>query len=843
MYAGSAEIGTEEPMAPTQKNTKKAPKTVSRYTYDAPDPVTPETGHTDRLVDEEVVRLDMDNGWSEGLEVVKLETNETVVVDMDPAIDPVLLWSGKRNRREVPVLPLQRNEVVSESGIARIVERARANATGDGSSQRSLFADLERDLRESDKDKRVEFYTHEEEWRNKLICGDSLEVMESLLKYEGLAGQVQMTYLDPPYGISYNSNFQQRIDSASNEKGDSGDDVLTIHAYRDTWSLGIHSYLTYVSERLYLIRELLANSGSVFFQIGDSNVHLIRMLMDEVFGRANFVSQIAFSKTTGLGVTSGLPGRVDYLLWYCKDRSRGTMNSLYENQSPVESGYTNIELPDGTRRSLTREERAGITPFPADGRLWMSADLTKPGPGAKYEILFEGKAFNPGRRWWGMPKEAMERLVGTGRVALLGKSLRYVRYFDDFPLKGITNLWTGWGGATNPLYVVQTNEEVVARCVSLTTNPGELVFDPTCGSGTTAAAAERLGRRWATCDTSRVATNIARKRLLSSTFPYFTLVGSTPSSGFLFEEQPWVTAKSTAYSLEPERVMLVDRPLIDSTTVRVSGPFEVMTLGRYSIEDWKGALVDDGADESKLENYVQVICHLYQPHVELVAASGFIHGVIETEDESLGISVGPLTGRVTAYQLNEATKEAESAGLAKVDVLGWAFEANVGEVKERLEEQHGVQLTLVMIRPDALAEGLKVTQPDMLFSPLALPEVRIERQGGGNGAAEWEVVLDGVTVFDRKAKTTTFHRADDNYIAAWYLDEDYDGDCFVDCQMFFDFIKAPNLTAAAGVEIDPEEFNIRFTSEPFPAGKYKRVAVKVVDVYGNESTMVRELGS
>ena len=816
--------------------TNRTPKTVKRYTYDTPDPVTPETGHTDRLVDEEVVLLPMDNGWSSALEIARLDPETSVIVDFDPAFDPVLLWSGKRKHRDLSVLPLQRNEVVSESRLTRIIERARQAGTSEPERQGSLFAELERELRESTKDKRIEFYTHEEQWRNKLICGDSLQVMESLLRYEGAAGHVQMMYIDPPYGIGYNSNFQQRIDTASNDKGDLADDVLTIRAFRDTWSLGIHSYLSHLSERLYVMRDLLASSGSIFFQIGDENVHLVRMLMDEVFGRANFVAQIAFSKTTGLGVTSGLPGRIDYLLWYCKDRPSVTMNSLYEKQDPIESGYTNLELSDGTRRTLSRDERSGAAPLPDGSRLWMSADLTKPGPGAKYEIEFEGKSYNPGRRWWGMPKEAMEKLVESGRVALLGKSLRYIRYFDDFPLKGITNLWTGWGGAPNPLYVVQTNEEVVARCISLTTSPGDLVFDPTCGSGTTAAAAERLGRRWVTCDTSRVATNIARKRLLSSTFPYYTLIGNTPTDGFRYEEQAWVTAKSTAYGLEPERVVLVDHPEVDGAAVRVCGPFEIMTLGRYSLEDWKGSLVDLQNHQGGLENYVETICRLYEPDAE-VAGTGIIHALVDGDDGQYGISVGPLTGRITAYQLNEVAKEAESVRINRVHLLGWAFEANVGEVKGQLEKEHGVSLELVMIRPDALADGLKMIEPELLFSPVALPEVEVVTRTPD----EVQVALAGVTIFDRQTKRTMFHSADDHYIAAWYLDEDYDGDCFVDCQMFFDFRKAPNLKTIAGVDVDTEEFDIRFVSDPFPVGKLHRIAVKVVDLYGNESTIVLDL--
>ena len=274
----------------------------------------------------------MDNGWTQALKVGKLPDQEgrPIVVDMDPSVDPVLLWAGKRSRREVPVLPLQRNEIVSESRIAQLVERARRAAESETPADRQqyLFAELEKELREEEKRRRVDFYTHDEGWKNKLICGDSLHVMESLLHYEGLRGRVQMIYVDPPYGIKYNSNFQQRVDSTKNETEDQADDVLTIKAYRDTWTLGVHSYLSYLEERLYLCRELISDTGSVFVQIGSENVHLVRALLDEVFGRSNFMSEIVFFKTSGKGA-SRLDSVYDLLLWYAKSRSELKSHQLY----------------------------------------------------------------------------------------------------------------------------------------------------------------------------------------------------------------------------------------------------------------------------------------------------------------------------------------------------------------------------------------------------------------------------------------------------------------------------------------------------------------------------------
>lgn len=834
-------------MASGRKKSAKAEKEVTRYTYDdIKEPRTPETGHTSLLpAEEQVVSLPMDNGWSKAIQVGKLSENDErpVIVDMDPAADPALFWAGKRNRRQVPVLPLQRNEIVSESRIAQIIERARkaaAEKTG-AVHQGSLFAGLEKSLRETDRSRRVEFYTHEEGWKNKLICGDSLHVMESLLHYESMRGQVQMIFIDPPYGVKYDSNFQQRVDSADNADEDGGDDVLTIKAFRDTWSLGVHSYLSYLEERLYLSKELLSDSGSVFVQISDDNVHRVRLLLDEVFGADCFVAQIAFTKTTGLTSTKQLASRCDYLLWY--GRTTGyRYQPIYEHQDPLDSGFAKVVGAGGERRTLTKEERLGSARLPVGCRLYMADNLTKPGPGAKYSVEFNGRQYDSGSRWWGMPKEGLEALIAAGRVELVGKTLRYVRYYDDFPYKVITNLWVGFAGASDPSYVVQTNEDVVARCILMTTRPGDLVLDPTCGSGTTARAAERYGRRWITCDTSRVAVNVARRELMKCVFEHYLTRDGSSRSGFLYEVATRITPTTIAYKKEPETVELVDRPKKDPSAIRVCGPFEVMSLGRYSVEDWRGYVARErsGDEPALLENYVQVICRLYRKDAAIQGASGLVHAIAEGENERVAISVGPLSGRVTGKQINDAVQDALASGVLEVHVLGWAFEANVGEVKSALEKRGKVKVELIMIRPDTLAEGLKVTKPDMLFSPLALPDINVALTRSGKGQ-EARVTLKGVALFDRQRRTTEYKQADTGYVSAWYLDEDYDGDCFVDCQMFFDFNKAPNIKSALKAEVDPEEFTLRLVSEPFPVRGYKRIAVKVVDVYGNESTVVHEL--
>ena len=843
----------------SKKRGNKSEKKVTRYTYDdVKEPRTPETGHTALLpTDEQMVTVPMDNGWSKAIQVGRLSEVDVrpVVMDMDPSADPVLFWAGKRNKREVPVLPLQRNEIVSESRIGQIIERARKAAAEKEPKARqgSFFADLERTLRETDRSKRVEFYTHEEGWKNKLICGDSLQVIESLLHYEGMRGKVQMIYIDPPYGVSYNTNFQQRLDTTTNEGGDQADDVLTIKAFRDTWALGIHSYLSYLAERLYLSRDLLADRGSIFVQISDTNFHLVRDLMDEVFGASNFVAPIAFSKTTSQ--SSGfLPSVGDFLIWYAKDKAAAKYFQLFLAKEQGTAGaehYDWVELPDGTRRRLTSEESEGETALAEGHRLFTPGDLCSSRPGRaheKWSVTIEGKEYWPtGSSTWKTNKEGMERLRAAKRLIVVGNTLRYVRYLDDFGAYPLTNFWldTGVAGfAGSKDYVVWTNPKVVSRCVAMTTEPGDLVFDPTCGSGTTAYCAERLGRRWITCDTSRVAINVARRRLVSAVLPHYVTQNGVVSSGFRYESLKRTTMGTFSGDKESQEVALVDQPIQDKSALRVCGPFEVMSLGRYSVEDWKGYVVREAArvgEPATLENYIEVICRLYRKDAAIQGASGLVHAVAETEKEKIAISVGPLSGRVTAKQINDSVQDALASGILEIHVLGWAFEANVGEVKSQLEGRGKVKVELIMIRPDTLAEGLKATQPEMLFSPLALPDIEVKLKKNGKSLAEAVVTLNGVALFDRKRRHTEYKHADSGYISAWYLDEDYDGDCFVDCQMFFDFKKAPNLKAALKAEVDPEEYKLQLTSQPFPVRGYKRIAVKVVDVYGNESTLVHEL--
>jgi adenine-specific DNA-methyltransferase len=593
-----------------------------------------------------------------------------------------------------------------------------------------------------------------------------------------------------------------------------------------------------------MARELLASQGSIFVQISDENVHIVRCLLDEVFGRDNFVALIPFRKKTMPLGTTLIEQMADFILWYARDVKVVTFNKLYLKQD-VEGEFHHCwyELPVGSRERMTPEQLNNHSLLPVGARVYRLKSLEPSGPmeSGKFDYDFDGKRYPHPKNGYGTTSKGMDRLKKLRRLQPEGNRLTFILYADESALTRLTAPWTDTIGADDKQFVVQTNSMVIERCMLMTTNPGDVAFDPTCGSGTTAYVAERWGRRWITCDTSRVAINIARKRLLSGTFTHFRLAGTQVSQGFVYRRARRTTLGSLANDEEPQELIVTDDPEPNKDAVRVTGPFEVASLGRYSVEDWKGYVREPGIGEAvKLENYVEVICRLYRKDAAIQGATGLVHAVAETEKEKIAISVGPLSGRVTGKQINDAVQDTLASGILDVHVLGWAFEANVGEVKSQLEKRGKVKVELIMIRPDTLAEGLKATQPEMLFSPLALPDIEVAVEKNGE-EKHVRVTLNGVALFDRQRRTTDYKAADSGYVSAWYLDEDYDGDCFVDCQMFFDFKKTPNIKAALKAEVDTDEFRLKLTSEPFPVRGYKRIAVKVVDVYGNESTIVRDL--
>ncbi len=472
---------------------------------------------------------------------------------------PWLEWAGKREKRwfEVDPVALHIHERVSASAILKAAQRQ--------DIEYDLFADPKLSREEA-----MQFYKHDVDWANRLILGDSLQVMSSLARREGLAGKVQMIYIDPPYGIKFSSNWQNEVGKP--DVRDSNDDLTRepemIKAYRDTWTLGVHSYLDYLKQRLIVARELLTDSGSVFVQISDENLHRVRAVMDEVFGADNFIGLVSFRKTTG---QSGyyLPETNDYLLWFGRDRAQTKFNPVFQPREG--GGWVNYHYALGTTEesmTLNKEQRDDYTLVPDDFSVYRRSPLTSTSSSEStlQPVDFCGVTFRPGKGGWKSNSDGIERLRRAARLESYGTTLSFRRFTNDYPFFPLTNAWTdtaSGGYGDDKVYVVQTNQKIVTRCMMMTTAPGDLVLDPTCGSGTTAFVAEQWGRRWITIDSSRVAVAIARQRLLTAKFDTYKTKDASegvdpdkpknPGTGFHYKTVPHITLKSIAQnkSLDP----------------------------------------------------------------------------------------------------------------------------------------------------------------------------------------------------------------------------------------------------------------------------------------------------
>ncbi|RRR72399.1 MAG: site-specific DNA-methyltransferase [Candidatus Viridilinea halotolerans] len=495
---------------------------------------------------------------------------------------PWLEWAGKRERRALEVDPvaLHIHERVSAQAILKVAAREQV--------QRSLFADPEQEYREA-----VRFYQHDVNWANRMILGDSLQVMASLARRENLAGKVQMIYIDPPYGIKFGSNFQPEIGrrDVKDKESDLTREPEMVRAYRDTWTLGVHSYLSYLRDRLVVARELLADSGSVFVQISDENLHRVRAVMDEAFGVENCVSVITFAKTSS-ATGNHIASAVDYLIWYAKDIKKLKYNRIFKSKSienDVGERFTRVELPDGTRRFMLPEERNDVENLPAWSRIYRHDNLTSQSgsDSTNFPVTADGVTITPNRGYWKTNQTGMRRLVLAHRIAAPSpNSLAYVRFIEDFPVSIISNIWTDTitGAFTDTkVYVVQTNTKVIQRCILMTTDPGDLVLDPTCGSGTTAYVAEQWGRRWITVDTSRVALALARQRMLTASFPMYKVKNGevdgapNPDAGFVYKTVPHITLKSIAQNVALDAIFARHQPLLDQRLAALNQALQVVT--------------------------------------------------------------------------------------------------------------------------------------------------------------------------------------------------------------------------------------------------------------------------
>ena len=512
----------------------------------------------------------------------------------DPHLDPQLVWAGKAEHTnfEVPTVSLHVHERIDPRTIIEAVRKQNQVQA----VQLSLFEIPAENppIRQA-----IEFYKHNHNWSNRLVAGDSLLVMNSLLEKEGMAGQVQMIYFDPPYGIKYGSNFQPFVNKRDVKDGK--DEDLTqepemVKAFRDTWELGIHSYLTYLRDRLLLARELLSESGSVFVQISDENVHHVRELMDEVFGKDNFKAQINFKSMQALG-QSGLAKVYDYIIWYSKNCEKAKFHPLFTPKNILEDKeYRFIEdkeEPKGYRK-ISEEEFRNIRDY---SQIFRRSALTSSGftPSCMFTFEFDGVECKPfGRKSWRTNQAGIETLKKSNRLFILAGNPYFKLFYNDFSYIPLENSWTEQAAAESRLYIVQTGQKFIQRCLLMTTDPGDLVLDITCGSGTTAYVAEQWGRRWITCDTSRVAITLAKQRLMTATFDYYQLAKPQEgvSSGFQYKTVPHITLKSIANNPEiregmkrieieqainkyAEQETLYDQPILDKSKVRVTGPFTV----------------------------------------------------------------------------------------------------------------------------------------------------------------------------------------------------------------------------------------------------------------------------
>ena len=853
----------------------------------------------------------------------ELEQPVPVRYPRDPTLDPQLVWKGKDELDGEDLVAEAPPIYIQEKIDPRVlIENLRNTAARpEDEPELTLFETFD-GLPELDM---VEFYQHDANWSNRMILGDSLNVMASLAEREALRGKVQMIYMDPPYGIKFGSNWQvsaRRREVKDGRVEDATREVEQIKAFRDTWELGIHSYLTYLRDRLMVAKDLLNETGSMFVQIGDENVHLVRSAMDEVFGSENFCGQIAFAKTTG---QSG--GRIrsvfDYLLWYARSVEVVKVRDVYAAREPIENideRYVCVEAEGGELIDLSVAQKAGRESFPS-GRIVKLTDLTSQTGGAssRFPIELHGRTFRPsGSRGWSTNNEGVERLAAANLLYPVGRTMMWKYYRDWFPYRPINNIWldlrpSGFGATR--IFVVQTIPDVVARCLLMTTDPGDLVVDPTCGSGTTAYVAEQWGRRWITVDTSRVALALSRQRILGARFPYYLLADSVDGRakegellgtslppaepghdvrhGFVYERAQHITLKSIANNPDIKEGMtrdeidaairrhadfelLYDKPYEDKRKVRVSGPFTVESLSPHRSLAFAGSAVDqtssvneeiEEASHGEAEFEQTILANLRTAGiqngrkgerlefdaVEPYAAS-YIQAIGERDGvdgdgapRRVGITIGPQYGTVGPGFIKDAAREANRAGdIDLLCVLGFAFDPAVvgGNDGEFVTSEDGfanvaaerrlgkVPVLLVRMNADlVMGEELKKTGAGNLFTVFGEPDIEITKSGD-----ELRVILRGVDVYD--PNTGELRGNDTDQIALWMIDTAYNGESFFVRHCYFTGGQDPykRLKTALKADIDQEAWEslYRTESRPFPRPESGKIAVKVINDYGDE---------
>lgn len=826
----------------------------------------------------------------------------------DPTLDPQLVWQGKDEQDSKDLFadapPIYQQEKIDPRVL--IENLRKTGRRGEQEPELTLFESFD-GLDELDI---VEFYKHEANWSNRMILGDSLQVMASLAEREALRGQVQMVYVDPPYGIKFGSNWQSRVGKRDVKDGkleDAAREAEQIKAFRDTWELGIHSYLAYLRDRLVAARELLTETGSCFVQIGDENVHLVRSLMDEVFGSENFVSQITFATTSGFSQSSALGRAGDYVLWYSTSLAMLKSHTLWR-EALDRQGYNWLKFANGASRSMTLAERSGQDDLPMGARIYQPDNLVSQGSASEPQPFeFKAKIYLPGvnSHWKPRYSEGMSRLVVADRIHVAANSIRYIRYPEDFGWSARNNNWTdtATGNFTDDkLYVVQTGTKIIERCMLLCTDPGDLVLDPTCGSGTTAFVAEQRGRRWITIDSSRVALALARQRLMGARFPYYKMVDPAEvRQGFDYERVQHITLKSIANNLDIKEGMttvgiaaaikkhadfetLYDRPIEDRTKVRVTGPFTVESLSPHRSLAFAGNPEDpsnretiseqDAAEDAESPNFEQsILDNLAKAgiqngrrneritfdsldsyggiYIQALGERSVDDGAPDEVPARVGIVIGPQYGTVSPSFIKSAAREAVKADdIDLLCVLGFAFDAQATEVTEAdgitvEASAHGfanvagerrlgrIKVLLVRMNVDLLmGEDLKKTGAGNLFTVFGEPDIELRDADGGQVIVE----IKGVDVFD--PTTGEIRSNDTGQIALWMIDTNYNEESFFVRHCYFTGDGDPykRLKVALRADIDAEAWESlrRTESRPFARPETGKVAVKVINDYGDE---------
>jgi adenine-specific DNA-methyltransferase len=849
------DVGTQ-----AQFKQKKPPKT---YKYDSSlSPALDWDGqNAARERGEELIRRILE---SDSLDEVRAAAQELKALGQ-----PFLDWAGKAERLsfDVPTLPLFVHERLSTKAILETLK----GHERDRQMELQLFADPQLPLHQQ-----LEAYEHRGGWTNRLILGDSLVAMNSLLEYEGLGGQVQMIYIDPPYGVKFGSNFQpfvRRRDVKNNADADMTREPEMVKAYRDTWELGLHSYLTYLRDRLLVARDLLAPRGSVFVQISDENLHHVRELMDEVFGAENFAAIITYAKTTS---TTGDDLSVvnDYILWYFRDRNRGPkVQMLFKKKRPGEvggTGYSRVMLDTGEIVPLSS---FADDELPRGARICTVGDLTSSKPPGDFPVEFGGQVWGPGKGYWKTGPDGMQKLVDLGRVYAGRKNLGYIRFLDDFPYFEINNIWTdtvgqNQFGPAGKIYAVQTANIAIQRCILMATEPGDIVLDPTCGSGTTAYVAEQWGRRWIAMDTSRVPLALARQRLLTATFAYYELQdpGRGPAGGFVYDRRqnrkgeevggivPHITLDTIANDEPPVPELLVDRPDVDNKITRVSGPFVFEATIPTPVDVDGDGTEDSGQpnDEGYVDRMLEALRRnpvlqlvgnqsLTLQNVKQPARSLYLSAEANLDPDGAPVAIvfGPENGAISEKLIYEAVTEAHMKSYDQLLLIGFAIEPNAREFVAKAEQMVGIPVVYIQATPDlVMGDLLKTTRSSQLFSVAGLPDVAIRKLPDG----QFEVELRGLDTFD----PTTFevqHRGGDD-VPAWFLDTDWNELSFHVSQAFFPRTAAwDGLKRALKGEYEDSVWDhlSGTVSAPFAAGEHRSIAVKVIDDRGNELLVVKSV--